>query len=293
MARFFNGTTMRGYTNGRPVGVVPVTMGFWGYSNSMSGKRCGVTISHELGTGGGFNHFSLGMNGTVDQAYFEASSGTDRTALTTATATMNVWEPYMGIARSPTDRSVYIRGGNEGTNTVSCTPGATTQMVVGCWSRGADAGSQAFDFWSGRLANVCVWDVALSAREVEKFATGVHPLGIRPKNLVYFAPLHGHSSPEPDYNPVSGSTKYTLNLLNSPTEAFGPPVEPYSLRVWRAYPVTNGIEEPAPEPEPSTDTRVIEFKTQLSEVQSQKVVLDYVKPFDVKVPYVQPHKVRA
>jgi hypothetical protein len=66
--------------------------------------------------------------------------------------------------------------------------------------------------FKGRVANIGIWNAVLSAGERTALEAGVAPNRIRQTNLVYYCPLYGFSSPEPDlsghqYNgAVTGTT---------------------------------------------------------------------------------------
>lgn len=238
MARSFNGTSMIGYTNGTPVTAVPFTFAAWVYPTSLSGVRTILSINHE--TGSGFNEFGMVMDGNTDTAGIRAdASGGQANANTSTTFTLNTWAHVGGVYASATSRSIYLNGGGKATSTTSKTPTGLTQVTLGALSRNTDGGSPS-QFFAGRVAWVCLWNAALNDAEILALAQGGHPLNMRPKSLVICAPLHGIDSPEPDWNPASG-TRYQFNLTNSPTLANGPPlIQPYACRFWRAGSVLPG-----------------------------------------------------
>ncbi len=234
MARLYNGTNMRSFTNGTPVTAAPLTLAIWCYPTSLSGLRCMLDINQE--SGAGLENFSIGIDGNTDTAWCEAGDGAETYVNSTTTLALNTWFHVAGVYASATSRTVYLNGGGSATSTVDRTPDGVSQINVGVYGRGND-GTGNFNFFAGRLAWASIWDVALSETEVIALAGGVLPLTIRPTNLVYCAPLFGDDSPEPDWNPTGG-TRYALNLINSPTQANGPPVESMSQQFWRAgYPV--------------------------------------------------------
>lgn len=232
MARETNGSSSLLYTNGTPVTAAPLTMAGWAYSDTLSGKRCLLNINHENGSGGGLQHFALGLDGNTDKLYFQAAAGSDITANTTTTASVSTWQHYCGVATSATDRKVFLNGGGKGTSTTSTTPGTTTQVVLGSWSRGTDALVQIFDRWDGRLAELTLYNSDLSDTEVAVLASGFRPISVRSANCVAYWPLWGFHSPEVCLSLVN-TTRYDANLSNSPTSAVHPPVLPFSARYWK------------------------------------------------------------
>lgn len=60
---------------------------------------------------------------------------------------------------------------------------------------GADANVQ---FWDGKLAEVALWNVELTAAEMLVLAAGYNPLFVRPASLQAYWPIIGNFSPEID-----------------------------------------------------------------------------------------------
>ncbi len=232
MARELNGSSQLLFTNGTPVTAAPLSLVGWGYTDTLTGKRCLLNVNHENGSAGGFAHWSLGMDGGNDKAYFQASSGTDRTAIASVTSTISTWEHYAGVEVSASSRACYLNGGNKGTESTSTTPGTTTQVVLGSWSRGADALVQIFDRWDGRIAELGIYNDSLTDNEVATLAAGFRPISVRSANCVAYWPLWGFHDPEVCLSLVN-TTRYSANLTNSPTSAVHPNVLTFSERYWK------------------------------------------------------------
>lgn len=232
MARELNGSSSLLYTDGTPVTAPPASLVGWGYTDTLAGKRCLLNVNHENGATG-MSHFSLGMNGGNDKAYFEASSGTDRTAVAAVVSTISTWQHYAGAEIAANSRAVWLDGGNKGTETTSVTFGMTpTQVVLGTWSRGANAAVQVFDRWDGRIAELAIYNEALSDAEVAVLAAGFRPLSVRPNACVGYWPCWGVHDPELDLN-IAGPTRRQANLTNSPTAVVHPPIQVFSKRYWQ------------------------------------------------------------
>ena len=142
--------------------------------------------------------------------------GSAGTAVATATAaiTAGTWHHVCGVAVSTTDRRCFLDGGNKGTNTTSKGDPTVTETAIG--SR-----TSTNDFFDGKLAEIAIWNIALTDAQVLMLARRVSPLSIRPDALVHYWPLYGVGSPEPDY---IGTLNMTLN--NTPTIDDNPPVQP-------------------------------------------------------------------
>jgi hypothetical protein len=78
--------------------------------------------------------------------------------------------------------------------------------------------------WGGRLCEPCAWDVILTPEEALADARGVSPLRIRYDNLVFYPPVWGILSPEPNFrgNRVAGTVTGTALQNHAPITPFTP-----------------------------------------------------------------------
>ena len=123
------------------------------------------------------------------------SAGTFSSATTTTGYSINVWAHACGVFAGATDRAAFINGGSKGTNTASNTPVPTDRTNIGIM----DNTSTKFEF-AGLIAEVQLWNVALTDAEVLMLANGLHPYAVRPGSLVGYWPVYGHASPEVDWS---------------------------------------------------------------------------------------------
>jgi hypothetical protein len=91
------------------------------------------------------------------------------------------------------------------------------------------------NFFAGRIADLAVWNVALTATEVRGLSQGQRPSMIRSASLKGWWPIDGLQSPEPD---LSGNKNN--GTVTGTTAAFGPPLAPFTPR-W-----TQGRQTPLP-----------------------------------------------
>ena len=154
----------------------------------------------------------------VAQANASSSPGA---ATTTAADSTGVWHHACAVFASSTSRSIYLDGTNKITNTTSITPssGSITGTRIG------DSDADCFD---GDLAEVAIWNAALSDAEVASLfvsnGVGVYPTDVKVANLVAYWPVLGSSSPEPDdvgsndltlFNSPASSTHLTMQNIGS------------------------------------------------------------------------------
>lgn len=181
-----------------------------------------------------FSHyFFLGRDGD-GKIVFAARDGVGPVgAVSPATISLNTWYRICAVGRSRTDRSIFVDGGDEATDTVDRLPTSLERTQVGA--------IEGLSPMHGRIAEVKVWNVALEDNEIIADALGVdvRPEAIAGGNGNYW-PLYGLDSPEPDL----GGGKVNLTLFLTPAQANHAPVPPYSSRFWGHGPLIGVV--PAP-----------------------------------------------
>jgi hypothetical protein len=202
MARSNTGSTSNRFsTTDLSLGVpaaAPLTIASWFNPANLTTNQNLVFIV----SGGGNDYFGLifdgaNANGKGDNVLLaecqQAGVGTaDGVSGTGGTA--GSWMHCAAVFTSGTSRTAYMNGVGGTANTTSIVPISPTGHIdVGCLST-----PTVFSPLNGSLAEVCIWDVALSAADVLMLAKGVSPLRVRPNNLVRYWPLFGRTTTEPD-----------------------------------------------------------------------------------------------
>lgn len=101
----------------------------------------------------------------------------------TAAYTTGTWNHACCVFTSASSRAAYLNGGNKGTD-------STTIGFVGSRTAiGANVDSSATGKYTGLVAQVAIWSVALDDAEVASLGRGFSPLLIRPASLVGYWPL--------------------------------------------------------------------------------------------------------
>jgi len=90
-----------------------------------------------------------------------------------------------GVFTSNTSRTVFLNGGNSATNTNTIAPSGVNAIDIGFRPNAGVAGL----LFDGKLAEVGIWNTALTAAEIASLAKGMTCDKIRPQNLVFYAPL--------------------------------------------------------------------------------------------------------
>ncbi len=114
--------------------------------------------------------------------YFKSSLAGQ--AVTSTNVTEQTWEHAGCVQADSNDRSVYLNGGNKGTNSDNGEVSAADRTSIG-----QEGDSTPGDFWDGRMAEVAFWNVALTDAEMAILGKGYSPLFVRPASLVSYFPL--------------------------------------------------------------------------------------------------------
>ena len=131
---------------------------------------------------------------------------------TGAAMSSNVWYHAAGVWTNNESRAAFRDGGNKGTE-------GTLKLPSGldCTRFGKRANAVNTQYLSGKLAEVGIWDVALTDAEIAILGRGYSPYTVCPQSLVFYLPLvRGISD-------MSESLR-TLTAYNTPTVSAHPRV---------------------------------------------------------------------
>lgn len=140
-----------------------------------------------LDTAAGSARVHVGLNASSQVTATQSdTSNTNASANTTTQANAtNTWYHLGGGFTSNTSRTAYLNGAAGSANTTSITFTAPDTVRVGARVASSAVGNYA----DGRICQLGVWNVVLSADEWLALAAGASPLSIRPENLVAYIPL--------------------------------------------------------------------------------------------------------
>jgi hypothetical protein len=137
------------------------------------------------------------------------SNGTNAWRVATSAYNSGAWVHYC-VSITGASGAHYRNGVADGTFAHTAPGSFTGTKRIGALSDGSSA-------WPGDLAEIGVWNIGFSAAEALSLAHGITPDQVRPASLVWYAPLLGRISPEPDLiNAANGS------LTGSPTASDHP-----------------------------------------------------------------------
>ncbi len=205
MARNFVAASSQSLSNATPV-VTGSPCSFSVWFNATSAVTAQGILSVGADTSAN-NRNNISLNGSgagAKLSFTNADNAASVNASSTATYSANVWNHAGGVWTDATTHIVYLNG----TSTTGATTsiGSMTGGNISIVGRRASGGTP--NFFDGNIAEAAIWNVALSATDMAALAAGVCPLLIRPDALVFYSPLQGHGSPEPDFR---GRLSLTLN----------------------------------------------------------------------------------
>ena len=234
MARSFNNSNQYLFLGTTPVTAVPLTISCWFYPAATNDTYDAMFIKNA----GDDNYFGIYLNPTGASAVVGAVGafgGAEAIATTSTTFSASTWNHAAAVFTSASSRAAFLNGGGKGTDGTTGTPSGLLEINIGGYEAGPLFGPM-----NGRLAEIAIWNAALTDDEVLSLSKGVSPLRVHPQNLVAYWPLYGNGSPEPNY--VRNSTDLALTLINAPPQIDHAPVmAPWSgARILRYVPAAAG-----------------------------------------------------
>ncbi len=218
MARTFSSVGNLSRTTNPPISSLPCTMAAWFKVTGASDSGFIIQVGDNISS----HYYGLAYNAASDVDGYVFAGATTNTITFLTTVSTNVWHHLCLVVESNTVRSLFYDGGNKTAGSgVAITPTAPTNIVIGAvYSAGSPV-----NICTGTLAEIAVWDVALTDAEVAALAKYVPSTKVRPSDLIVYWPLMANAT----YlnNTFSNSTDRTLTLTGTqPTAADHPPVAP-------------------------------------------------------------------
>ena len=183
-----------------------------------------VDVTHDfvlIGIGDkdvGNDYHLLQARGASSADYILAYSynGSLGMALTSVAYTANVWHHACGVFAASNDRRAYLNGAGKVTD--------TTDIVVeniDTFTVGVVPGSSRFGYMDGHIAEIAIWNAALTDAEVAILAKGYSPRFVRPQSLVeYFDLIRGLNGIKGNVLTASGTTVSNHPRIIQPYSSF-------------------------------------------------------------------------
>lgn len=189
----------------------PFTLACWFYATQDTASQAILSIADK--DDNDYHTLFAAGSGAGDPIWANTWTGSAaRIAQTTSGYTINTWHHACGVWAADNDRRAYIDGGSKGTNA-----NAHTVANIDRFRVSSTANDDPKNYFDGRIAEVGVWEVALTDAEVLILAHGYSPLFVRPASLVAYWPLIR----DEDQDRVGG---YDLTPVNTPSIAAHCPV---------------------------------------------------------------------
>ena len=169
-----------------PATVAPLTMACWFRSATVTTAYGLICLNSTTAT----DRHALLLRGDLSGdpvSFFSAAGASNAAANSTTSFSANTWSHACGVLSSSASRSVYLNAGGVATETTNLATTGLTQTSIGA-QRFSTFPSGA-SFMGGQIAEVGIWNAALTAAEIASLAKGMTPDKIRPQNLVFYAPL--------------------------------------------------------------------------------------------------------
>lgn len=147
-----------------PVTNVPVTMAAWFFLDNISGLK-GIVSA---GVGGATDNGSLSLliSGSTARAQTMDTGGLGEVeGVGTLTLAAGVWYHAAAVFASSSDRACYVNGANKGADANTLAVNTLTFSTIGCRAK-STSGTPRANFFAGQIADVSVWNRALSDSEV-------------------------------------------------------------------------------------------------------------------------------
>jgi len=159
-----------------PLTVEPITMALWFRPASLIDGQCLLT----LGSSAGVARYQISANAASNQVLVikTADGGTQSNSTNTASFAVGQWMHIAGVFSSTTNRIGYINGVAGTANTTSVGTATPDRIVIGARLTGGFS-----QYTNGDIAEVGVWNQALTADEIDGLAKGFRPRMVRPAAL--------------------------------------------------------------------------------------------------------------
>lgn len=123
----------------------------------------------------------------ISNGEFVCSCSVNNTVIQSTTAgrsmSTNTWHNVVGVYSSITSRQAWLNGISATVSTGSSNPGVTRMQI------GARLTPALNSVFAGRIANVGIWNVALTSSEIVSLSKGISCDMICPQNLIFHTPL--------------------------------------------------------------------------------------------------------
>lgn len=159
-----------------PVSAAPCTISVWVKPSDTGANRREVA---SICAANATDYFSY--NRFAGALYVNGADSGGESNVNTAEVMDTEWAHSAAVYTSPTSRQVYYEGTSSAVDSNSKTPVGLTRFVLGALGWPSPAA-----FWDGLLAEVAIWNVALSGANITSLSEGSSPMSLATPPLRYW-----------------------------------------------------------------------------------------------------------
>lgn len=175
MARNFNSSGNL-YNGNPPLTDMPISMSCLFYATNNNESQGLISILED----GGDQWYIMYLSNERIKAYSRNGGTTPIATSSPTNIQKDTWYQATAVFAASNSRSAYLNGADKVTDTNSCSPdsGQINQVSIG----------KQFANFTGQLAELGIWNIALTDVEIETLGKFISPLLVRPQNLVFYLP---------------------------------------------------------------------------------------------------------
>ena len=181
MAFKFAAASTQYLSGSAPVTAAPFTISAWFKLDTRFANRAIVTLSQNSGTQRWILYATAGNN----TAFFVNDAGGFTQPQVIQTLNTGIWYNAVAVEASATDHRLFLNGGSKNTTSDNRAPASVIGLNIGN-DRYSNTNNNPMD---GSIADVAIWNTALTDAEVASIAKGFSATKMQPGNLVFYAPL--------------------------------------------------------------------------------------------------------
>jgi hypothetical protein len=161
-----------------------MTLACWFNRKTQDGTNTMFLASVDATSGTNFN--GIACAGSSNNLICSSNVGAGPALAQTATTfNLNEWNHACGVFTSSTSRTIYLNGAGSATNADTRNVSGQNNISIGArYGAGVLA-----TFADNLIAEVGIWNAALTANEIASLADGMTCDKVRPQSLVFYAPL--------------------------------------------------------------------------------------------------------
>ncbi len=222
MARSFNSAGRLEFTVPFAFSTTPTTIACWFNPTNVTTSYNVIT----LGVAGASDQgrLQLNINGGAAGDYVAAvtrnsTGATTLSALTTTGYVANTWQHACAVFANADSRAAYLNGGSKGTETTF--QGVAT-LTLGIFGGAVTTTGVRSNNYAGAIAEVGMWNVALTDDEVATLASGASPTTVQPHLLRGYWPLFDSDGDVDFWNQNNATVVSTVTSSQHPANVYHP-----------------------------------------------------------------------